>query len=459
VGGKFWGRLETEITVIWVELRLLGGFVTLQTVYESVSREMQPQQSSRIDLVDLKAQIVKKLGVNKAKLYFSHLNRFLSDKLGKSQFESFCIRAFGRENLPLHNQFIVSILKNACQAKTPPPIYVPGPQNSVIQAANSSPVGEDVHEQSGAVFPNQNQNVPVWSNGVLPVSPRKGRSGIRDRKLRDRPSPLGPNGKVECVSHQSMGTEDINNKVNMENGDLNPFDYQRPGQHLQAVAELHENEREGAVQRPAEKPRIHSKDQNAVAVIEDGEEVEQSNRSSFSRRPLLAPLGIPFCSASVGGSRKVMPLGSSGDFISYYDSGGLSDTETLRKRMEQISAAQALGGVSMECANMLNNMLDVYLKQLIRSCVELVGVRSIHEPKKHPVHKQPTQGKIINGMWSSNHLHMQSSGGPVEVMQEQRPQGSISLLDFKVAMELNPQQLGEDWPLLLEKISMQAFEE
>jgi hypothetical protein len=62
-------------------------------------------------------------------------------------------------------------------------------------------------------------------------------------------------------------------------------------------------------------------------------------------------------------------------------------------------------------------------------------------------------------MWSSNHLHMQSSGGPVEVMQEQRPQGSISLLDFKVAMELNPQQLGEDWPLLLEKISMQAFEE
>ncbi|THG07917.1 hypothetical protein TEA_021089 [Camellia sinensis var. sinensis] len=29
----------------------------------------------------------------------------------------------------------------------------------------------------------------------------------------------------------------------------------------------------------------------------------------------------------------------------------------------------------------------------------------------------------------------------------------ISLLDFKVAMELNPQQLGEDWPLLLEKIS------
>ncbi|XP_041022455.1 uncharacterized protein LOC121263560 [Juglans microcarpa x Juglans regia] len=417
---------------------------------------MQPQQSARIDLVDLKAQIVKKLGVNKSKLYFHHLNRFLSHKLGKGQFENFCIRAFGRDNLPLHNQLIISILKNACQAKTPPPIHLTGPQKLGIQAANSSG-GEDGHEQSGVIFPGQNQNVPVWSNGVLPVSLRKGRSGIRDRKLKDRPSPLGPNGKVECVSHQSMGTEDGSSKFNMENGDLTPCDYQRSVQHLQTVAEPYENEREGAVQRPAEKPRIHCKDQTAVAVIDD--QVEQSNRLRFYRSHLLAPLGIPFCSASVGGSRKVNPFSSSGDFVSCYDSGGLSDTETLRKRVEQIAAAQGLGGVSMECANMLNNMLDVYLKRLIRSCVELVGARCSREPKKYPAHKQQIQGKILKGMWPSNHLHMQSTGGPMEVMQEQGPQCSISLLDFKVAMELNPQQLGEDWPLLLEKICMQAFEE
>lgn len=460
MGGKFLGRLETERSVIWVELGLLGGFLILWIVYEFVSREMQPQQSSRIDLVDLKAQIAKKLGVNKSKLYFYHLHKFLSNKLGKSQFESFCIRTFGRENLPLHNQLIISILKNACQAKTPPTIHLPGPQKSGIQVANSSPGGEDGHEESGAIFPNQNQNVPVWSNGVLPLSPRKVRSGLRDRnKLRDRPSPLGLNGKVECISHQSMGTEDSCNKVNMVNGDLTPCDYQRPVQHLQAVAELHEHEREGAVQRPAEKPRIHDKDQTAVTGVEDGEEVEQSNRSSFSRSPLRAPLGIPYCSASVGGARKVMPLVNSGDFVSYYDSGGLSDTETLRKRMEQIAAAQGLGGVSTECANMVNNTLDVYLKQLIRSCVNLVGTRSTHESKKQPAHKQQIQGKIINGMWPANHSHMQSTAAPTDVMQEQGSQYSISLLDFKVAMELNPQQLGEDWPLLLEKICMQGFEE
>lgn len=417
---------------------------------------MQPQQYSRIDLADLKAQLVKRIGAERSKRYFYYLNKLLSQKLSKKEFDKFCCRELGSENVSLHNQFIRSILKNACQAKTPPPIHVSGPPKLGVQAANSPPDRED-HEQSGNVFTNQNQNVPIWSNGVLPMSPRKGRSGIRDRKLKDRPSPLGPNGKVE---HQSVGSEDSGNKVGMENGDATPCDYQRPVQHLQTVAEMPEIEREAAIARPTDKPRIHSKDQAGGAVIDDGEEVEQSNCLNFSKNPLLAPLGIPFCSAGVGGARRATPVGSSGEVTSYYDSGGLSDTDTLRKRMEQIAAAQGLGSVSMECANMLNNMLDVYLKRLIRSCVELVGARSTtHELKKHHAQKQQTQSKVINGMWPSNHLHMHSGNIPLEAMQDQRPQCSISLHDFKVAMELNPRQLGEDWPLLLEKICMHALEE
>ncbi|KAL6216393.1 hypothetical protein ACLB2K_009616 [Fragaria x ananassa] len=416
---------------------------------------MQPQQLSRIDLGDLRAQLVKRIGPEKSKKYFLYLNKLLSQKLSKKEFDKLCHRVLGSENLALHNHFILSILKNACQAKIPPPVHSSGPAKPGVQAANSSPSREDGHEQSGSLFPNQNQNVPVWSNGVVPPSPRKGRSTIRERKLRDRPSPLGPNGKVDSVSHLSTGSEDNGSKIIMENGDANPFDYQRPMQHLQPVAELPERERDGAVRRPTGKPQMLSKDPANLAVMEDGEEAEQSNRSSFSRSPLLAPLGIPFCSASVGGARKAIPVGSSCDFVSYNDSGVLSDTETLRNRMEQIAAAQGVGGVSTECANMLNNVLDVYLKRLIKSCVELVGSRSALEPRKNAAPKQQIQGKAINGMWPSNHPHMQGSNGPLEVSQEQRPQRSISLLDFKVAMELNPQQLGEDWPLLLEKICMQ----
>ncbi|GKU87488.1 hypothetical protein SLEP1_g1882 [Rubroshorea leprosula] len=417
---------------------------------------MQPQQGSRIDLGDLKAQMVKKIGPERSKKYFYYLSRFLSQKLSKNDFDKLCFHVLGRENLPLHNQLIHSILKNACQAKTPPPVHEADPAKSLLQTAKGSPVREDGHEQLGSLIPNQNQNLPVWSNGVLQVSPRKSRSGTR--KLKDRPSPLGPNGKIESVSHQAMGAEDNVNKMIVENGALPLYEYQRPMQHLPPVAERPEIEREGLV-RPTEKFRLPSKDQIGGADIEGAEEVEQANDFNISRSPLLAPLGIPSCSASIGGSRKAIPVTGGGDFINFYDSSGLSDTETLRKRMEQIAVAQGVGGVSMECANILNNMLDVYLKRLIRSCVELVGSRSKHEPGKYPVHKQQLQGKVVNGMWPNNHLHMQSNGSPVDVMQGQRPWCSISVLDFKVAMELNPQQLGEDWPLLLEKICMQSFEE
>ncbi|KAF7830189.1 Transcriptional coactivator Hfi1/Transcriptional adapter 1 [Senna tora] len=405
---------------------------------------MQPQQSSRIDLTELKAQIIKKIGDDKSKRYFFYLKRFLSQKLSKPEFDKLCGRVLGRENLPLHNHFIRSILKNACQAKTPPPVQPSGPPKFGTHVTSVSPGREDGHELNGATIQNHNQNAPIWSNGVLPVSPRKVRSGIRERKHRDRPSPLGPNGKVD--SHQSMGMEDSGGKGDMENGSLTP-----------SVAELPEDER--GDQQAANKPRIHGKGLTETLIVEDGEEVEQSNHLIFSRSPLVAPLGIPNCSASVGGARKALPVGSTGDFVSCYDSGWLSDTDTLRRRMEQIAAVQGLGGVSVECANMLNNVLDVYLKRLITSCVDLVGARSTNDSRKPPVKKQQIQGKVINGVWPSNHLHVQSAGGPAETVPEHRPPCSVSLLDFKVAMELNPQQLGEDWPLLLEKISMQAFEE
>ena len=427
-------------------------------MYEPPSGEMQPQHSSRIDIGDLKAQIVKKLGNDKSKRYFFYLSRFLGQKLSKFEFDKMCVRVLGRENIQLHNKLIRSILKNACVAKTPPPINGSGHAQSMLQASNNSPCREDGPEHNGSTFPNQNQAMPIWPNGVLPVSPRKGRSVLRG-KFRDRPSPLGPNGKITCLSYQSSGTEDSSSKVITENGNVNMCDYQRPVQHLEAVAELPENDIDGAVLRPSEKPRIHPTE---AAVLEDRDEVEQSDPLSILRGPLLPPLGIPFCSASVGGARKALPVGSSGssrDFLSCYDSIGLSDSETVRKRMEQIATAQGLEGVSIECPNILNNTLDVYLKQLIKSCLELVRSRSTIEHTGHPIQKQQNQGKVINGMRPSNHQHVQNSNGRSEVLQEKSLECSASLLDFKVAMEINPKQLGEDWPLMLEKISMRAFEE
>ena len=420
---------------------------------------MLPQQSSRINLVELKVQIVKRIGVEKSKRYFYYLNRFLSHKLSKNEFDKLCFRVLGRENLPLHNHFIKSIFKNTCQAKTPPLVQPSGPSKSGARVTNFSPGVEDGHERSVANGNFQHHNVSVWSNGVLPVSPRKLRSGIRDRKIKDRPSPLGPNGKVDSVAHHSMASEDSGSKVDMENGTLTPCDYQRRTQHLQAVVGLPKNGMGDAILGLAEKPRTHVNGLTQISTVEDGEEVEQLNRLGFNRNPLIAPLGIPYCSASVGGARKALPVNSTGDFVSCCDSGRLSDTDTLRRRMEQIAMVQGLEGVSPECASVLNSVLDVYLKRLIKSSVDLVGARSANEPTKLPISKQQVQGMLINGMLPNNHLHVHNTGRMAEPELEHRPQFSVSLHDFKVAMELNPRQLGEDWPLQLEKISMQSFEE
>ncbi|XP_022132327.1 uncharacterized protein LOC111005206 [Momordica charantia] len=420
---------------------------------------MQPQQSLRIDLGELKSQIVKKLGTDRSKRYFFYLNRFLSQKLSKNEFDKLCRRVLGRDNLWLHNQLIQSILKNACQAKAAPPLPVAGYPKTSTQSAKVSPVIEDGNEDTGAVYPTSTQSIPIWSNGGFPASPRKSRSGIRDRKLKDRPSPLGPNGKVECISHQSAGKKDGSCKMMMVNGDATLCDYQRPVQHLQGVAELPENNIEARI-RPAGKQVLNNKIHDEGTKVGDREEAGHSIHSGLLQSRLLAPLGIPFCSASIGGARKARPADFGGDFVSFSDIGHLSDTESLRRRMEQIAAVHGLGSVSADSANILNKVLDVYLKQLIRSCVGLVGTCPMPcEPEKPLTDKLQVQGKVINGMLPNNQLHGRHSNGSREVMHEHRLRCSVSLLDFKVAMELNPKQLGEDWPLLLEKIRMRAFEE
>ncbi|XP_043711689.1 uncharacterized protein LOC122660445 [Telopea speciosissima] len=434
---------------------------------------MQPSQDqSRINLSDLKAQIVKKLGPERSKLYFHYLNGLLSLKLSKGEFDKLCHRTLGRENLPLHNQLIRSILKNACHSMVPPPDYVKEVRKSALGAGKKSPPREDGYQQSGpSLTPTKSPTPVIWLNGDVPLHlPQKCKSGIPDRKLKDRPSPLGSNGKVEFPSQQSTTTDD-SIKVITENGDFKPCDFHKPAQHHQGLAEQPEIEQKVSLQRPHKLPRIkrsqddpvsvHSKGQLEVVVVTEGaEEVEQeANISSSTRGLLRAPLGIPFCSASIGGALKALPMPNSSSFASYYDSGELSDMEALRKRMEQIAGAQGLEGVSTDSANLLNNGLDAYLKQLIWSCIELVGARSGHEPSVRSVYKQQPQGKVINGILPGYQSQMQCSSGPLEGTQEHRSHCPISLLDFKVAMELNPQQLGEDWPLLLEKICMHSFEE
>ncbi|EYU42711.1 hypothetical protein MIMGU_mgv1a013208mg [Erythranthe guttata] len=114
---------------------------------------------TRVDTLELRDVIYNRIGHQRADKYFNNLNRFLNLKLSKCDFDKCCIETIGRENISLHNRLIRSIVQNASHAKTPP-------QNP---------------RKIGVKFPNSYKKNCMQS----PLS----------RKLRDRPSPLGPFGK------------------------------------------------------------------------------------------------------------------------------------------------------------------------------------------------------------------------------------------------------------------------
>ncbi|GMP38509.1 hypothetical protein CsSME_00009725 [Camellia sinensis var. sinensis] len=147
------------------------------------------QHYSRIDTLELKALVYHKIGHQRADKYFDHLKQLFSSKISKNEFDKFCIQTIGREHISLHNRLIRSIVKNACLAKVPP-LKVRRVEESLnVKVANVS----------------QRNCLQSLYGESFPPSPRKGRSHVnRDRKFRDRPSPLGPNGKTQSATSKAQ---------------------------------------------------------------------------------------------------------------------------------------------------------------------------------------------------------------------------------------------------------------
>lgn len=165
---------------------------------------------------------------------------------------------------------------------------------------------------------------------------------------------------------------------------------------------------------------------------EDGEEVDQAAEGpSIHRiRPLSAPLGIPI---NTGRTKKLLIKGSAPAIFykTCLNSGELPDTSSLRKRLKQKLEMEGME-ISEDCANLLNNGLDVFLKRLIKPCLDLAGSRS--------------EDKHIDRVHSHDMRFVQRPSRP----------NLASVLDFRAAMELNPQILREDWPTKLEKVCLHA---
>ncbi|KAF3440844.1 hypothetical protein FNV43_RR19130 [Rhamnella rubrinervis] len=347
------------------------------------------RQFSRIDTLELKSQLEKKLGFPKAEAYFNLLTRYLSLKMSKQEFHRLCIGTIGKEHVHLHNQLVRSILQNACLSKTPPP------KMSKVASSLSIKVSNGFQKTSLQSLCRD-----------IPQSPRKGRTpNIRDRKFKDRLSPLGPHGK----SH-SIACEDSIPKI----------------QEQQSATEL------------------LSLGSRPPCSVEDGEEVEQAagSPSIYSRSPVRAPLGLP---QNAKRTRKLLFRGSASVVCSEtcLNNGELPDTSSLKKRLEQKLEMEGLK-MSSDYADLLNCSLDVFLKRLIKPCLELSGSRS-GDKRIEGGHIRAIPG--LNGMW------------PVRYVEKVSRPSSASILDFRVAMELNPEVLGEDWPTKLEKVCLHASED
>lgn len=322
---------------------------------------------TRVDTLELKDAIYRKIGHERADKYFDQLKRFLSLKLSKAEFDRSCVRTIGRENVCLHNRLIRSIAQNACQARVPP-------QKARRVEGLNVKISNGYH---------RNSSLQSIYGDAFPQSPRKCRSPVsRDRKFRDRPSPLGPLGKSPSLTSDETVTRT---------------------QEQQSATELHSL---------CSRPPI-----DAVSV-EEGEEFEQCNGSlDFRiRSPITAPFGV-----SRNATHTLEPVRCGFKDESCVDSCEsrfeLPDTVSLRRRLEKKLQPEGVG-ISLECADVINNSLDVFLKRIIEPCVSISSSKC----------------RVSNNK-------------------------AVSMLDFRVAMESNPRLLGADWPIQLEKICHHAYDE
>lgn len=332
----------------------------------SVNDIMQPpNQCSRINISELKAQLFKRLGPERSAQYFDCLHRLLSLRLSKFEFNKLCLKLLGKENLSLHNHLMRAVLHNASIESISP--HIP------------------VHSKGACVTADNR-----------PLSLRKNLT-----------TSVGLNGEANLVSL----SRNLENKIGdgvLENGSSRSHDSQKPLQHHQEL--IGDTFVSG-----------QNWFKSGALVVE-----RENNAHKFSRSQLQAPFRTPF-----------HPFSGRSHCSRSYDNNGLLDTNSLREQMQHIAADQGLEDVTLDCANLLNIGLNSYLKTLLVSCIQLARTSTSKQALKSLQRDQLLQ-RLGNGVF----------------LQEERSRFPITMLDVRAAVELMPQELGEDWALLLERISV-----
>ncbi|GJM96716.1 hypothetical protein PR202_ga13578 [Eleusine coracana subsp. coracana] len=99
------------------------------------------RKMARVDIAELKQRLVKRLGRQRAGMYFAYLTRLLNLKLTKVEFDRLCYATIGKENIPLHNSLIKGIISNALSGVPPPSRQAVTGQSGTTTAPSGHCVG------------------------------------------------------------------------------------------------------------------------------------------------------------------------------------------------------------------------------------------------------------------------------------------------------------------------------
>ena len=331
----------------------------------------------------------------------------------------------------------------------------------------------------------------VQSNGDrFAISPRKGRSGIRDRKATERPSPLGNHKGGEASTSHGTPSEDETLRI-LGNFNLEPPDLLRPLQQLHSAHEpLNLDDTPLCRMKRPRYGDVHQCDDKHGARMmgmeldqEEGEEEEDDDEEEdviWVRPYIKPPLGLPFCIPSTGGARMAPilrfpqgPITHSllGDALDgdCSDNAALPDVETLRRRMQQGAVLESgLGGCDADSVRVVRLGLEIYIQKILKAVVELTqskrlsGTEVTKEKRvwAHGVREGGKGGEFVpqqrraNVIWAGSNQSADEETPPDDASSP-----TILPLDCYVAMDLNPTILGENFPILLERILLRVCRE
>ncbi|AES90672.2 putative transcriptional coactivator Hfi1/Transcriptional adapter 1 [Medicago truncatula] len=446
-----------------------------------------------INTLEQKLQIQRRLGGVRSCKYFNLLSSFLSLKIAKTDFDRICIATIGRENITLHNHFLKSILKKASLPKTALPrqnsvqaplnVKTPNGCNSLQPLCKNLPQSPrkcrtpNLRDRRFRGRPplaplRKNNNIgfenstPKTQEPQIKSTPKIQEPQINSTpkiqelqsnstpKIQEQPRVTDPqcagntlHASVECGKEVGRDSEMTIIKSPKIQERPRYTDPQCAGNTLHASVECGEVDRDSEM-TIIESPKIQEQQRDTDPLsagkrfpvsVEYGKEVDRdSERLAIIRSPIRAPLALPtYGNRAQRLAHNGLPSGivtNTCESISY-----LPDTHSLMKRLEHNLETEGCN-ISADAANVLNKALDVYLKRLIKPCLDLAASK--------PVNK--FSGHIQPGM---NYLPQNRS------VQQLIGSASASISDFRAAMELNPAILGEDWSLHFEKVCFRASEE